>query len=324
MPLTGDPATATISGKVMFLFDTDFKAASNQTLQQTQDAYIHTFRNNVIAFWETLTFNGLNVKVAVTFEHHVTGANGWTLTVGHGEGTLAKAFFAPTDVTATEQISFVQYAQETGYMFQSHNASEAPHEFGHMVRLADRYVNGILADYKQPLADRFSRTTAPLSRCFSKELDLEASATTGAPYDAFHNLMSRDTGNASTVTNRQLGFVFSTTKEPVYSVNGWVYLAKQDDRNEPDGQAIWLGTGVTSVKKRAGITHRVTTGPETVPCDKLTPSIQYFSFRPLLFGLRYQANDEDRNHLHQTLITLGPDYRKELKRWVRAISAMNP
>src|SRR5205807_3408384 len=117
----------------------------------------------------------------------------------------------------------VKYAQEIGYMFQELNAAEAPHEFGHMVRLADRYVNGLSSDFTQPLADRYGRDTTPLSKCFSKELNDEANATVGAPYQALQNLMSSPGGQAASVTDRQLSFVFSTSQEPPYSTKGWVF-----------------------------------------------------------------------------------------------------
>src|ERR1041385_3472173 len=261
MPIIGNAATTTLSGNVMFQFDTDF---DEKVI--TKQGYIDVFAKNVKDYWGSLQYKGVGVTVNVTFGPYVEGASGWKLIVGNGseKADLAKALFSQQSATAKAKISFVRSAQEDGDMFLSKDAGEAVHEFGHMVRLSDRYVNGILRrktkDVKT-IDDFFSRTTAPLSRCFSKELDQEADAKSGAPYDPATNLMAAPKQAQSTLTERQLGFVFSNQSEPRYSFNGWVYEAIDGD-SETDGQPVWFGKGITKLSTRDGITHRQKKGTD--------------------------------------------------------------
>jgi len=293
MPINGNPTTAVISGNVMFAFDTDFNATGG-TPATAQQNYINAFRANVMSVWDNvnapLIYNGNRVTVPVTFGPEVAGAPGWKLIAGNGNGTLAQTIFGPGDIRVPQSISFVDYAHETGYLFQARNATEAAHEFGHMVRLADRYSNGFRVNFTQPLPQRYPRTTAPLSRCYSKELNQEASATIGQPYDPYTNLMSSSMAVGGTLTNRQLGFVFSSQLEPTYSMKGWVFRA---DANDPE-RAAWLGKGETTLRTLAGVTHMVNPNGETTPCASLLLAYQFPSFRPLRFGTRIQANEEDR------------------------------
>jgi hypothetical protein len=323
MPINGDPGTAVISGNVMFDFDDDFVG---RTVPATTQAYIANFRNNVLSFWDSnaapLTFNGNRVHVNVTFGPVVTGAAGWKLYVGDGTGDLAKTLFAATSVVATQKISFVTYASEVGYMFQGGNAREAAHEFGHMLRLADRYMNGFTWDFKRAVKDRFQRATNPLSRCSSKALNDEAEATVGAPYDAGKNLMSAPGGSGRTVTDRQLGFVFSTSKEPPYPMNGWVFLANDNDK---ENTPAWIGAGITPLQTGAGVTHMFgANNTEATKCSDLKTAIQFHSFRPRLFGLQYQENKEDKGYLARFLSLRSRQERQDTKAWIRQLSAMNP
>jgi hypothetical protein len=126
----------------------------------------------------------------------------------------------------------------------------------------------------------------------------------------------------STLTERQLGFVFSNQSEPRYSFNGWVYEAIDGD-SETDGQPVWFGKGITKLSTRDGITHRQKKGTDPTACVDLLAAYQYYSFRPLPLGMQIQHNAEDDRVLDSLFVRLDPTIRDQLKWWIRQLSPMN-
>lgn len=327
MPITGNASTALISGTIWFRFDTDFKDGDDA--QKTRTDYINTFRDKVCAMWDNtsapLLYKGNRVQLDVVFAPFTTGSSGWTLCVGNGKGDLAKTLFKPDDVIALQKISFVRYATEIGYMFQQKNAVEAPHEFGHMVRLADRYVNGYsIAPYtktdRRSLEDRFTRETPPLSACFSKPLSDEAADPT-APYVPMTNLMSGPNLSSPTLTTRQLGFVFGAAQEPSYSVGGWVFWRQPGQK---ENVPVWFSNGQTSADAHPGISYKTASDEaNSTPCNQVTAYNQYCSFKPLPLGLRLH-NHKDSNGLLVSRWAGASRAQRDLhKKFVRQLSEMN-
>ncbi len=142
----GDTATGQITATVFFFFDED----AGLDVQQQQQ-YIQTYADNVRTTWNSFTLpNGQQVNTDnVQFlpaPPEMTSDNAQGLlqrnenfiTVGNGANDPHAQPNLQTDYINNNSL------RNTGYAYVNNNAIDAAHEFGHMLGLSDRYVNGVI------------------------------------------------------------------------------------------------------------------------------------------------------------------------------------
>ena len=198
-----DPKKNTITATIYLRFRGNLSNAQKV-------AYLTNFMNSISNTWNNQTRNGkaVTLNLTVNFAGNKTAKD-----LKRGENLL--------EVGSDVDVSHIDgnRLNNTGEMNLNANGTDAAHEFGHILGLTDRYMEGRTADPESSNGDlrtfeNTSRFTVPLAQSVTSG----DGGVNDPNYNPLTNLMSNPAPDGTgDVTPQQMGIIFSNKNEGRYN-----------------------------------------------------------------------------------------------------------
>jgi RHS repeat-associated protein len=189
----GDLKTGEITSTIYIKFDDNTKLSSDQ-----KKAYLDAFKANIDQIWGSQTLaNGTPISTKnVTVQEAPDGLTPQNLK--RNENFIRAGNGQNADKNSMPGVSYIDDNElnNTGYMYLSSNATEAAHEFGHILGLSDRYFEGVMTQIVS-----YSGNTSTTSRLTMPIADIKDRG-----YNYLNNLMSIQGGTMLTESQLKIAF----------------------------------------------------------------------------------------------------------------------
>ncbi|MCB0553208.1 MAG: hypothetical protein KDD02_06615 [Phaeodactylibacter sp.] len=213
-----------------------------------QSWYINQVRSQIINDWSGKVLNNYNVNGVlrnvpinpntINVQRAPAGMRERNLRrnqslINVGDQNTARTLGLPT-TAISGQISHIEESRKTGFFFLSRNGREAGHEFGHILGLEDRYIEGVVVwpnnGYNNPTLDiTTTQNNRPIVNANSSRINFPVIPSGVNIAAGLNNLMA---GGGNQLTQNQLQIAMNRNREENKIVPDHLYFINRDDAND--------------------------------------------------------------------------------------------